>query len=62
MTLISNFLPTPELQALDAEHHMHPLTIGEQLRKKGVRVITSARGLWVTDSEGEEIIDAMAGL
>ena len=62
MTLISNFLPTSELQAMDAEHHLHPFTAGEQLRQKGARVMTRARGVWVTDSEGEEILDAMAGL
>lgn len=57
-----NHLPTAELQALDAEHHMHPFTDGAALAKKGVRIITKADGVWLTDSEGEVILDAMAGL
>lgn len=57
-----NHLPTAELQALDAEHHMHPFTDGAVLAKKGVRIITKADGVWLTDSEGEVILDAMAGL
>ena len=62
MTLITNHLPTAELQALDAAHHMHPFTTGAELAAKGARVITRARGVWLTDSEGQEILDAMAGL
>ena len=32
------------------------------LGKEGARVITRAKGVYLTDSEGEEILDAMAGL
>lgn len=60
--MIDNHLPTAELQALDAAHHMHPFTEGAALAEKGARIITSAKGCWLTDSEGEEILDAMAGL
>ncbi|GAB4285960.1 MAG: putrescine--pyruvate aminotransferase [Roseovarius sp.] len=59
---IPNHLPTSELQALDAAHHMHPFTHGADLAKKGARVITRARGVMLTDSDGNEILDAMAGL
>ncbi len=62
MTVISNHMPTAELQALDAAHHMHPFTNGSELAAKGARVITRARGVTLTDSEGAEILDAMAGL
>ena len=62
MTTITNHLPTAELQALDAAHHMHPFTDAGDLAKKGARVITGARGVWLRDSEGEEILDGMAGL
>ncbi len=62
MTLVTNHLPTAELQALDAAHHMHPFTHGAQLAEKGVRVITRARGVTLTDSEGREMLDGMAGL
>lgn len=60
--MIDNHLPTAELQALDAAHHMHPFTDGNALAKKGARVITRASGVWLTDSEGCEILDGMAGL
>ncbi|WP_120499781.1 aspartate aminotransferase family protein [Roseovarius sp. EL26] len=62
MTVISNHMPTAELQALDAAHHLHPFTNGGELNEKGVRVITRATGSTLTDSEGNEILDAMAGL
>jgi putrescine aminotransferase len=62
MNKITNHLPTAELQALDAAHHMHPFTSDGALAKKGVRVITSGQGVWLTDSEGSRIIDGMAGL
>ena len=59
---ITNHLPTSELQALDAAHHMHPFTAGTELAQKGARVITRAKGVYLQDSEGNEILDAMAGL
>ena len=62
MTMITNHMPTAELQALDAAHHLHPFTHGNDLTKKGVRVITRAKGVTLTDSEGNEMLDAMAGL
>ena len=60
--MTDNHLPTADLQALDAAHHMHPFTQGAELAQKGARIITSAQGVWLTDSEGEVILDAMAGL
>jgi len=62
MTRIDNHLPTEELQALDAAHHMHPFTDNSELAEKGARIITHANGPFITDSEGVEILDAMAGL
>ncbi|TLP68727.1 aspartate aminotransferase family protein [Parasedimentitalea maritima] len=62
MNAITNHLPTAELQALDAAHHMHPFTANAELAEKGARVITRASGITLTDSEGNEILDAMAGL
>ncbi|MBP6736446.1 MAG: aspartate aminotransferase family protein [Rhodobacteraceae bacterium] len=62
MNKITNHLPTAELQALDAAHHMHPFTDANALAKKGARIITSAKGVWLRDSEGNKIIDGMAGL
>ncbi|SDX03772.1 putrescine aminotransferase [Ruegeria halocynthiae] len=62
MTTLANHLPTAELQALDAAHHLHPFTKGDELNEKGARVITGAKGVWLRDSEGTEILDGMAGL
>ncbi|MEH6785915.1 MAG: aspartate aminotransferase family protein [Paracoccus sp. (in: a-proteobacteria)] len=62
MTMIQNHLPTAELQAIDAAHHMHPFTAGAELSAKGARVITRAEGVFLTDSDGNEILDGMAGL
>lgn len=62
MPAITNHMPTTELQALDAAHHMHPFTAGAELAEKGARVITRAKGVYLTDSEGAEILDGMAGL
>lgn len=62
MTAITNHMPTAELQALDAAHHMHPFTAGDELAAKGARIITRGQGVWLTDSEGNRIIDGMAGL
>lgn len=62
MSVISNHMPTEELQALDAAHHMHPFTDGAELAKKGARIIVRAQGVTLTDSDGNELLDAMAGL
>ncbi len=62
MNVIANHLPTAELQALDAAHHMHPFTTGDDLNARGARVIITAHGVTLTDSEGNEILDGMAGL
>ncbi len=62
MNVISNHMPTAELQALDAAHHIHPFTDQAGLNAKGVRVITKAHGVYLWDSEGEKLLDGMAGL
>ena len=62
MSAVTNHLPTSELQALDAAHHMHPFTTNDELAEKGARIITRAKGVYLTDSEGHQILDAMAGL
>ena len=62
MNKITNHMPTAELQAIDAAHHMHPFTANGELAEKGARVITRAKGVYLTDSDGIEILDGMAGL
>jgi putrescine aminotransferase len=53
---------TKHWQAIDAAHHIHPFTDTAALNKEGVRVITKADGIYLWDSNGEKILDGMAGL
>ena len=53
---------TARWRELDARHHLHPFTDQAALAEKGVRVITRAEGCWLWDSEGNRILDGMAGL
>ncbi len=47
----------------DIHHHLHPFTDTKALAAEGgSRIITGAQGVTVTDSEGNEILDGMAGL
>ncbi|MBS0564196.1 MAG: aspartate aminotransferase family protein [Proteobacteria bacterium] len=62
MTKITNHMPTKELQALDAAHHMHPFSENASLAKTGVRIMVRGEGIWLTDSDGHKILDGMAGL
>ncbi len=50
------------LQELDAAHHFHPFTDHKDLHARGVRVITSAEGVFLYDDKGNKILDGMAGL
>ena len=53
---------TTQLRADDARHHLHPFTDHAALAKKGVRVITKGEGVYLWDSEGNKLLDGMAGL
>ena len=47
----------------DDRHHLHPFTDHQGLADEGgSRVITKADGVWLEDSEGNRILDGMAGL
>jgi putrescine aminotransferase len=60
MTTVHN--QTRHWQALDAAHHIHPFSDTAALNKEGVRVITHAKGVYLYDSEGQRLLDGMAGL
>ncbi len=62
MDLAPNLRATADYQAMDAAHHWHPFTDTADLATKGARVITEAKGVWLTDSDGNRILDGMAGL
>jgi putrescine aminotransferase len=53
---------TREWQALSSDHHLAPFSDYQQLKEKGPRIITKARGVHLWDSEGHKILDGMAGL
>ena len=53
---------TAELQRLDRAHHLHPFTDFKALGEEGSRIITHAEGVYIHDSEGQRILDGMAGL
>ncbi|WP_312299724.1 aspartate aminotransferase family protein [Stutzerimonas nitrititolerans] len=53
---------TLQWQALSRNHHLPPFTDYKALNAKGTRVITKASGVYLWDSEGHKILDAMAGL
>ena len=53
---------TKELQALDSAHYIHPFTDTAALAKTGSRIIVKGDGVYIWDSEGHKIFDAMSGL
>ena len=53
---------TQDLQAADAAHFLHPFTDHQGLARKGARIITRADNIYLWDSEGHKILDAMSGL
>ena len=53
---------TREWQDLDTRHYLHPFTDYKSLAAEGARVITRAEGVYLFDSEGQRILDGMAGL
>jgi putrescine---pyruvate transaminase len=55
-------LSTADLRRKDAAHHLHPFTDHATLGVDERRVITRADGVWLWDSEGNRLLDGMAGL
>ena len=53
---------TAHWQALDRAHHVHPFTNHAELAAQGVRVITRAEGAYLWDSDGNRLLDGLAGL
>lgn len=53
---------TAEWQQADSAHYLHPFTDHTALAQKGARIITRADDIYLWDSEGKKILDAMSGL
>ena len=53
---------TKDWQAADAAHYLHPFTDFKSLASKGSRIITKAENIYLWDSDGHKLLDAMSGL
>jgi putrescine aminotransferase len=53
---------TKDWQAADAAHYLHPFTDFKALANKGSRVMVKADNIYLWDSDGHKILDAMSGL
>ncbi|MGF7162309.1 putrescine aminotransferase [Rhodoligotrophos appendicifer] len=63
MTVHSRNLNIDELRALDHAHHMHPFTDHKSLQAEGgSRIITHSDRIYLWDSAGNKMLDAMSGL
>ena len=50
------------LVELDRAHLVHPVASYRGHEQQGVRVLSSAKGAWVTDATGHRLVDGFAGL
>lgn len=53
---------TAAWQELDRQHYLHPFTDFKALHARGTRIIVRAEGVYLYDSDGNRILDGMAGL
>ena len=53
---------TEKWQILDGAHHLHPFTNPKDLKQEAARIIESAKGVYLRDSDANEYLDMMAGL
>jgi putrescine---pyruvate transaminase len=53
---------TLALRAADSAHYLHPATDHKALAEIGARIIVRGDGIYIWDSEGHRILDAMSGL
>ena len=53
---------TRDWQAADSAHFLHPFTDYQALARRGARIIERADNIYLWDSEGHKILDAMSGL
>ncbi|TAK99107.1 MAG: aspartate aminotransferase family protein [Rhodospirillaceae bacterium] len=54
--------PTSSLVEMDRDHLIHPVTSLRTHEARGVTILESGRGMYLTDSTGRELLDAFAGL
>ena len=55
-------MQTPALTELDSRYLIHPVSNFRDHQKKGVKILESGDGVWLTAADGERYLDAFAGL
>ena len=55
-------MPNTTLIGLDRQHLIHPVTNFRAHEKRGVTILSSAKGAYLNDAEGRELLDAFSGL
>ena len=55
-------LETNQLRQLDQQHHLHPFTDFRDYAENGGRIVSRAEHIYIYDSDGNKIQDAMSGL
>ena len=58
----TNARTTREWQDADAQHYLHPFTDFMALIRQGTRIIVRGDNIYLWDSEGKKILDAMSGI
>ena len=53
---------TADWQAADAAHYLHPFTDHKSLAASGARIIERGDNIYLWDTEGRRLLDAMSGL
>jgi len=55
-------MPKDSLVELDRAHWVHPVASLRGHEKAGLRVLSRAKGAWITDLHGRQIVDGFSGL
>ena len=53
---------TASLRQMDQSHHLHPFTDFQEYAQNGGRIVSKAEHIYITDSEGHQMLDGMSGL
>lgn len=53
---------TTALRQMDQSHHLHPFTDFHEYAQHGGRIVSKAEHIYITDSEGHQMLDGMSGL
>lgn len=54
--------PNRTLLDIDRDHLIHPVTSFRAHEARGATLLESGKGMWLTDIDGREVLDAFAGL